>query len=142
LWRPKPYPSLMECVRLAKSSRVPFAMRRQIRDAYISGQGSLYAIGKAFGVSETAILVWHKREKWFRLRKAFENRHAFKLNAAQDIERVFSDTVQAIGKTGDPRERTELIKGLESAARCWSLLTGHAKPATRRPEKERARQLD
>ena len=138
---PKPRPTLQQ--------------RRQVRAAYVKGEGSVRACAERYGVNVSTAQDWSEAEDWTSLRRTFETRAADDLRRATEPATPAEPVIQPpaattqAGKLASVETQLQVIdrllaecdnpdamRKLWDAKRCaldaWALLTGFPKPGTRR----------
>lgn len=129
----------------------PLETRRKVRNAYITGKGSVLACAQLFGVPQDTAQDWADLEDWTQLRRDFETQELQKILPASP-ETPPSPPQDATTQTGklavveeQLKQLDEIMKGCTNpdtirklwdaknrALDAWALLTGFPRPGVRK----------
>ena len=116
--------------------RLPTGLKTLALSRYVQGEGSVRSIAMGLKLTPCVVDRWAQQDGWNKLRKAFEQGQKFKFTVAHTVQTRVESLLASIEKETDPDGLRALYQSLEIALRCWSLLTGHPRPGSRRPAKE------
>jgi transposase-like protein len=113
-------------------NEVPLAERQKIKRDYLLGKGPIRSLCEEYGVNPGTAQQWAEAEKWTDLRKLY----------AMDDVLTLKDQIRSldeqIAAKPAPKDLDSLFRAKQRAfSMVWGL-TGHPKPPTGKPPKERS----
>ena len=138
--------------------RWPISIRRQVRLAFMRGDGSVYACAKRFGVPGETAMEWFRHENWADLRQQFDTRTMEAAIPASPAVQV-SNQPDPQSQAGQEARLDKLLRAIEEQMdgmtnatdlaklsmahdklfRAWQVLTGTQNPGNRKPVTSRSR---
>jgi transposase-like protein len=114
-----------------KRAEIPLADRQKIKRDYLLGMGSIHSLAGLYGVNPASVRKWADTENWTSLRELYAGDDVLTL---KDQIRSLDEQIEA---KPAPKDLDSLFRAKQ---RCMSMLwgiTGHPKPPTGKPPKER-----
>lgn len=133
--------------------------RRNVREAYIQGKGSLRVLAERFGISFSTVKDWHFEEGWTELRNKYDANSLAKLAKSIEpaatvviaetppvttqagklavVEKQLENVDKLLTECEDAKELNSLTQAKERLLNAWALLTGFERPGVRKAKRTR-----
>ncbi len=136
--------------------RTPTVTRAKVRHEYLEGNGSCRELAEKYGLSETAVENWCRREGWRQKRAEFDGRVTAKTELSLDkhadalaerrvavVERAMRDAEAFLDRI--EHERSQLqprdVETLRKLVACWEPIVAVQRKALRLDDNEQKPQM-